>query len=155
MKARAFLSGFLIVVLAAWAGGWSHAQDALVIDHTCTDLSLIPDYWLEQARTLTIHYAHTSHGSQITSGIDALETEDPSRYAYSIFYAGNDPPTGLDCDPGTLCVFDGNPPETYITPEDYWESSAGIARTDAVAQTGLFGYCCGSTGNIWNGAAAN
>jgi uncharacterized repeat protein (TIGR01451 family) len=47
-------------------------------------------------------------------------------------------------------MYDGNPPETYITPEDYWETAGGIARTQAVANTGLFGYSMWS----WCGQAS-
>ena len=48
------------------------AGQALIIDHTCTDLSKIPSYWIEQARKLTVHYAHTSHGEQILNGLRKL-----------------------------------------------------------------------------------
>jgi hypothetical protein len=44
------------------------AAGPIIIDHTCTDLSQIPDVWLEKAKNLTLHYAHTSHGSQVTTG---------------------------------------------------------------------------------------
>jgi len=50
--------------------------DGIIIDHRCTDLSQIPQHWLEQAKSLTLHYAHTSHGSQVTSGILILESQD-------------------------------------------------------------------------------
>ena len=63
------------------AGGAASAP--IIIDHTCTDLSQIPDYWIEQAKALTLHYAHTSHGSQINSGILALEQRD-SDYSVAI-----------------------------------------------------------------------
>jgi len=115
----------------------SPAQEAIIIDHTCTDLSKIPDYWIEQAKKLAIHYAHTSHGSQINSG---LETLDNATYKFSRFTAGPEPPTSLSCEAGALCMYDGNPPETYIGPEDYWSTSGGISRTQAVADTGLFDY---------------
>jgi len=55
-------------LLAIFPGAPAHSQ-AIIIDHTCTDQNRIPDYWLEQAKKLTLHYAHTSHGSQINSGI--------------------------------------------------------------------------------------
>ncbi len=40
----------------------------------------IPNEWLDQARDLAFHYAHTSHGSQIMSGLQYLASQDP-RYA--------------------------------------------------------------------------
>jgi PKD repeat protein len=46
----------------------------MVIDHTCTDLSRIPDYWLDQGKAnLHVAYQHTSHGSQLITGMNALE----------------------------------------------------------------------------------
>ena len=54
------------------------AQQAIIIDHTCTDLSKIPDYWIEQAKEqLRLSYGHTSHGSQPVSGMGVLR-DDPS-----------------------------------------------------------------------------
>ena len=113
---------------------------AIIIDHNATEIDKIPDYWLNKAKELAIHYAHTSHGSQIITGLQILENRD-AKYAYSRFTAGSSPPTSLAaCDPGTLCIYDGNPPETYITPEDYWSTTGGINRTKSVADTGLFDY---------------
>jgi hypothetical protein len=43
-------------------------------------------------------------------------------------------------DPPALRMYDGNPPETYITPEDYWSTESGIQRTQAVADTGNYDY---------------
>lgn len=37
-----------------------------------------------------------------------------------------------------MCIYDGNPPETYIEPGDFWETQDGVDRTEAVADTGLF-----------------
>lgn len=47
--------------------------EPLIIDHTCTDITLIPQSAIEQAKsTLHIAYGHTSHGSQLTTGMDGL-----------------------------------------------------------------------------------
>ena len=47
--------------------------DAIVVDHTCTDLSDIPSEWLTAAKdNLHIAYQHTSHGSQLVTGMRAL-----------------------------------------------------------------------------------
>ncbi len=122
----------------------------IIIDHTTTDLSQIPDYWIEQARGLAIHYAHTSHGSQLMAYLPGLEAADP-KYDHSRFTAGSAPPASLaSCDPGSLCIFDGNPPETYIAPDDYWEGISGLNRTRAVADTALFDYSMWS----WCGQAS-
>lgn len=81
----------------------SQAAGPIIIDHTCTDLSQIPDYWLEEAKKLSIHYAHTSHGSQINSGLAKLEEVD-SKYSFYRFTAGSTPPSSLPCSSGELCM---------------------------------------------------
>ncbi len=49
--------------------------EPLIIDHTCTDLSQIPPHWIEQAKAqLRVSYGHTSHGSQLVTGLDVLES---------------------------------------------------------------------------------
>jgi uncharacterized repeat protein (TIGR01451 family) len=129
----------------------SQAQEPIIIDHTCTDLSKIPEYWIEQAKELAIHYAHTSHGGQVRAYLPNLETAN-SLYDFSVFSAGSTPPSSLSaCEADALCMYDGNPPETYIRPEDYWESSGGLNRTRAVADTALFDFSMWS----WCGQASS
>ena len=42
----------------------------LIVDHDAVgEFDNIPSQWLEAAKNLTLHYGHTSHGSQINSGI--------------------------------------------------------------------------------------
>jgi hypothetical protein len=56
------------------------------IDHTHTLLSSIPASAIQQAKdTLHIAYQHTSHGSQLISGMNALESYPPfgTTYAWS------------------------------------------------------------------------
>ncbi len=66
------------------------AMAQLIIDHTCTDLASVPVSAIEQAKsTLRIAYGHTSHGSQITEGMQGLQTfagapNDPSLYAVDL-----------------------------------------------------------------------
>jgi uncharacterized repeat protein (TIGR01451 family) len=49
------------------------AGEAIIVDHISTDITAIPQYWIEEAkRTLHIEYGHTSHGSQLTSGMSGL-----------------------------------------------------------------------------------
>lgn len=110
----------------------------LIVDHTCTDISRIPDYWLTQAKNIVFHFAHTSHGSQVNSGLLKLE-ENNAKYGVNIHYGGS---VALPSGSGVLRIYDGNNyPETdYITPELYWDSADGIAHTRAVANTGWFGY---------------
>jgi len=45
----------------------------LIIDHNTVDITAIPQSWIEQAKnTLHIYYGHTSHGSQLTTGMAGL-----------------------------------------------------------------------------------
>lgn len=103
---------------------WLFAQ-AIIIDHTCADLSRIPPYWIEQAKQLRIHYAHTSHGSQIITGMENLRDHDPG-YAFSAGYCF------LPETPGAVCIYDGQLADDYIEPEDYWESEGGRNATRSV-----------------------
>jgi hypothetical protein len=98
----------------------------LTIDHTCTDLSQIPSQWIDSAKTnLKIHYAHTSHGGQLTTGLNRIEAENSS---YSVAIQGQ----ALPDEAGALCIFDGQEDETYITPDLYWEAEGGMNRTRSV-----------------------
>ena len=96
------------------------APGAIVVDHRHTDISQIPNYWIMQARKLVVHYAHTSHGGQVLSGLYWLENRD-SKYNVTIEASGT---VVLPADPSTdtLRIYDGNnyPGDTYITPEQYW-----------------------------------
>lgn len=57
----------------------SQAQEPIIIDHTCTDLSEAPDYWIDQAKVQhRVSYGHTSHGSQPISGMGVLMANTPS-----------------------------------------------------------------------------
>ena len=56
---------------------------AIIINHTCTNLSLVPPAWIAAAKSaLKIGYGHTSHGSQINTGKDALAAANPA-YAFN------------------------------------------------------------------------
>ncbi len=139
LDTKVYLVLAVIVSVLAMIPTSIHAQSALIIEHSCADIEQIPDMWLDQARDLAFHYAHTSHGSQIVSGLQYLASQD-SRYALTVGHAGGSPPSTSPCTPDYLCIYDGNPPETYITPQDYWSTIDGITRTEAVADTGFFDF---------------
>ena len=114
------------------------AQEPIIIDHTCTDLSHVPPYWIEQAKLLTIHYAHTSHGSQVNTGADVLEGLH-AVYSIARRTSGTEGLPAVE-DPPALRMYDGNPPETYIEPGDYWDGQSGQDRTRDVADTGNYNF---------------
>ncbi len=101
---------------SAWPGG-------LIIDHTCIDLDSIPADWIDASQdNIRIHYAHTSHGGQITTGLTRLEA-DNSTYS-QVQGSGT-----LPVEAGALCILDGNPPHAYITPDLYWETIESVGIT--------------------------
>ena len=59
--------GFFVISGNVFAQG-------IIIDHTCTNLTQIPPQYLDAAKQLTLHYAHTSHGSQVLDGSLNLES---------------------------------------------------------------------------------
>lgn len=108
-------------VVAFLTGGL--AAQPLVIDHTCENLDLIPPEWIDAVQeTMRLHYAHTSHGGQLTTGLERIEDDDPA-YDVEIGYCY------LPSSPGAFCIFDGQEGETYITPELYWQSDEGMDYT--------------------------
>jgi hypothetical protein len=113
-------------------------MQAIVIDHTTIDISLIPPEWITAAKASVIHYAHTSHGSQVLTGLAWLETQDPT-YNVQITASGTvvDPATV-----GAMSFYDGNnySGNTYITPDMYWEYEVGRTHTRSVADTGWFDF---------------
>ena len=98
----------------------------LVIDHNCNDLTRIPDGWIDTVKAQSkLHYAHTSHGSQLTTGILRIESADHF-YSVAIGYSY------LPNEPGAFCIFDGQEGVTYITPDLYWQTAQGMDMTRAV-----------------------
>jgi len=126
-------------------GYYGQNDSAIVVDHTCADVASIPDGWIEQVKSdIKLHYAHTSHGGQLTCGISRLENPslavfDP-RLQYTLEY--NTPPVAAD-----LCIMDGQLSQTYITPELYWDEG-GDSHTRAVLDTyaslnvSMWSWCC-------------
>lgn len=73
-------------------------SEAIIIDHNCTDISKVPSYWINKAKRMYhISYGHTSHGSQIVSGMSVLQGQS-SLYSYN--YSGSS---------GALSLHDGEP----------------------------------------------
>jgi len=78
LKVGAATAAFLLGVRAA------PVQAATVIDHNHTRLTQIPTTWIQQAKqTLHIAYGHTSHGSQLVTGMTAVQAQYGSLYAFA------------------------------------------------------------------------
>lgn len=160
MKAKQFCIALLILGLFSglsagarrtWAHPGSQTEDyflyfplvvngstAILVDHRHTDIHQIPDIWIERARGLVVHYAHTSHGSQVLTGLNWLESRD-ARFNVDIEASGL---VVLPDDGSALRVYDGNnyAGDTYITPDKYWETASGMDHTRQVADTGWFDF---------------
>ena len=75
-------AAFLISVLIV-----SPTYPSVIIDHTCTDISQIPSYWINQAKArFKISYGHSSHGEQIVTGMTLLKDQYGVLYDFS--YSG-------------------------------------------------------------------
>jgi len=113
--------------------------EVIIADHRAVqEFQRIPARWIEKAKELTIHYAHTSHGDQVWQGVENLESQ---YLKYSIVRRKSSteglPPIE---DPPALRMYDGNPDETYIQPNDYWYGDDGKNRTRAVAGTENYNF---------------
>jgi hypothetical protein len=106
------------VLLAALIGGCTRPPEAplldrgalqtgpIVIDHTCTDIGRIPRPYIREAqKKFGVAYGHTSHGSQIVSGMQALMDKD-ERYAFDPFGSRD-----------ALSLFDHEPPGDLGNPD--------------------------------------
>jgi hypothetical protein len=59
-------------------------DSVVVANHTTTQLSAIPQQWILKAKTdLHIAYGHTSHGSQLISGMDGLVAYKGELYSFN------------------------------------------------------------------------
>jgi hypothetical protein len=64
---------------------------AVVVDHRHTDLARVPGAWLDLARAqLRVTYGHTSHGSQLVTGLEAMRGEAGSPYYFTYSTGGYD-----------------------------------------------------------------
>ena len=120
-------------------------SQGIIIDHTCTDISKIPGTWItEVKKILKIHYAHTSHGEQITEGLERLSNANAKYHYY---------PDNCNVPQTTqyLSLMDGQYYdyycETYVTPGLYWEGTYGLNITRSVlnnfdVNVSLWAWCC-------------
>jgi len=121
------------------SGGGSFAGQ---IDHSCSDLNEIPGQWIDSVQeNIRMHYAHTSHGGQLTTGLNLIESDDSS---YDVQTGSSWLPDVTDA----LCIFDGQESDTYITPELFWESADGMNMTRDVLTNNptinvcMWCWCC-------------
>ena len=75
---------YLTVILLINFAPISFSQESIVANHSIAKLLLLPDDWIDSAKTkLHIAYGHTSHGSQLITGMDGLENWKGNKYAFN------------------------------------------------------------------------
>lgn len=105
--AAAVAAALLLLPAAVLAGG-----EPLLIDHTCTDIRSIPAEAIGKAKAgQKVAYGHTSHGSQVVSGMGALMGRAPELFGFG--------------KAGGLSFVDATPPGDLGNPD----RSAWAART--------------------------
>lgn len=115
------------ILCAILPGGPFLGAQPILANHETTDLAAVPDTWILKAGSLIkLHYAHTSHGGQLVTGLKRLS--NPKLEVYDPRLKFRIETQSLPGGEG-LCVMDGQMTETYITPELYWRSGGdGLTR---------------------------
>jgi hypothetical protein len=99
----------------------------IVVDHRHTDISQIPVFWINQAKELLrLSYGHTSHGSQLVTGMGAIKNVN-SLFDYNTngaFASGS----------GILSLQDATPGGDLGAPD--WVTWAALTDTYLTGPTG-------------------
>lgn len=75
---------FYTIILSFVCISYTIAQTAIIANHNSAKLSIIPINWIDSAKVkLHIAYGHTSHGSQLITGMEGLENWKGSQYAFN------------------------------------------------------------------------
>ncbi|KMY69050.1 hypothetical protein AAU61_05840 [Desulfocarbo indianensis] len=95
---KAILLAAAILAFLGLAPAAQALEQPIIADHAATDLSQVPQEWIEAARqNLRLAYGHTSHGSQVITGMEVLSWQS-GLYAFN--WDGSDGALSLhDCEP--------------------------------------------------------
>jgi hypothetical protein len=122
------LVGFsLCVITPAWS--FAAGTKPLIIDHTCTDISKIPEQYINIVKTMLLHHTGQSHGRQVPHGMENLENENPT-YDQTQGEEGIPAGSGLKITRGQRSQY--NSWRSSIGPNRYWQGAGGrdlIKRT--------------------------
>jgi hypothetical protein len=120
---------FLIALMSFFIAGCNKNEKTgnkdIIIDHSSTDIASVPTEWITRAKsTLHIAYGHTSHGSQLTTGMQCLSSNLGSQYGWSDGGTGG----SLDIRDSFVCCDLGNPDLTTwaSSTETYLHSNSDI-----------------------------
>lgn len=103
---------YILFILFSFASCEENDPDVsadMIVDHRCLSLDDIPVQWISEAKnTLHIAYGHTSHGSQLTTGMSGLMTFRGDTYKWNETGADG----ALDLDDYAMSGDLGNPDRT-------------------------------------------
>ena len=89
MQFRGSISLSAVCLLLTLLTGFP-AFGQIIIDHTCTDLSQVPASYIQAAKdTFKVYYNHTSHGSQIYTGMEIIVGTIGDPYTFNEGGTGN------------------------------------------------------------------
>lgn len=115
-------------------------------NHNCTDISKIPIQRINQVQqTVKFHYAHRSHGSQLTTGLELIASANNTFSVAIEDYA-------LPTVPGALRImngqrgYHGHINDTYVVPEFYWAENGlnwtqDVLNNNAAINFSMWTWC--------------
>ena len=121
-----------------------------IIDHNCTDLAKVPSSWIQRVRQdLRIGTGHTSHGSQLLSGMMAFRGKGGSTYYFSYSDWGLQPGIFLNDYWGNA----GGADDLGYEGDLGWRSAtiAMLSRSDSDRNVVVWSWCGGVSSNTENG----
>ena len=75
---------YYILITAAVFSNYGYSQYPIIANHNSAKLAIIPTNWIDSAKTnLHIAYGHTSHGSQLITGMEGLVNWKGTQYAFN------------------------------------------------------------------------
>jgi hypothetical protein len=75
---------YLAVIIIITSTPITFSQETIIANHEAAKLSIIPDEWIDSAKVkLHIAYGHTSHGSQLITGMEGLRNWKGAKYAFN------------------------------------------------------------------------
>jgi hypothetical protein len=135
MRLAASMTLLGLLALSAPALCWD-GTEALVIDHSTSELSTVPMEWIDSVRVLMrMHYVHTSHGEQLTEGLRLIENGG-TVYDAAVGFAY------LPAEDSAFCVYDDSgAPQNYFSTESGMDKTRGSLGSNPTINMSMFGWC--------------
>jgi uncharacterized protein (TIGR03437 family) len=126
-------------VIPVDGGAVSASPRGIIIDHTTTDLSQIPDEWIDRAKKNTrMYFGHTSHGMQLSTGLMRLQSQG-SKYGAAIA-------SELPADRNALRIMDVS---AYDWDPDFYPTVAKTLRSNPDINIVMYVWCTQPTTREW------